>query len=200
MKSLKTVQVLFKIAKVISQIVFVCCVVGFCLCVVGIVSLALGAPVLKLGGVTIESFLADHTGLSNGTLYASLAAGAIVCIGMGVTAKFAVRYFKREQADGTPFTQDGAKELQRIGILSICLPLGAQILAQILHEILAAVLPDVGPLDMDFVGSVSLGIMLIVTAQICRYGADLATAKEKPAAVEEPAVMEAPAATEETEV
>lgn len=181
MQSLKTVQVLFKIAKVISQIVYICCIVGFCLCVVGVISLALGAPVLKLGGVTIESFLADHTGLSNGTLYASLAAGAIVCVGMGVTAKFAVRYFTREQADGTPFTVDGARELQRLGILSICLPLGANILAQIVHAALERVLPDVGPLDMDFVGSVSLGVMLIVTAQICKYGAALLEEKAEPA-------------------
>lgn len=199
MKSLKTVQVLFKIAKVVSQIVYVCCIVGFCLCVVGVIGLAFGAPILKLGGVTIDTMLVDRANLTQGTLYAHLAAGAIVCIGTGVTAKFAVRYFKREQADGTPFTHDGAKELQRLGILAICLPLGAQLLAQILHEILAAVRPDVGPLDMEFVGAVSLGVMLIVTAQICKYGADLAAAKDEPAVAEAPAAVEAPVATEETE-
>ena len=173
MKSLKTIQVLFKIAAVISKILFVCCIVGFCLCVCGIVSLALGAPTFKLGGVTIESFLTDRAGLSDGTLIAYLAAGLVFCVGTAVLAKLAQRCFDREQQAGTPFDSTFAGALQTLGILTICIPIGEQIAAQIVHSILEKALPDVAALELDPIGSVMLGVMLIVMAQICKYGAEL---------------------------
>ena len=42
-----------------------------------------------------------------------------ICAGEAVLAKFAEHYFKRELTDGTPFNLGGAKELMRLGILTI---------------------------------------------------------------------------------
>ena len=111
--------------------------------------------------------------MATGTLYALLAAGAILSTGEGILAKFASRYFERELSDGTPFTIGGAKELQRLGILAICLPLGTQILAQIVNSILSHTLAGAEAMNLDSFSSVSIGVMMIVMAQVCKYGAEL---------------------------
>lgn len=180
MKTLNTIQTISKIAMIVCKVISVLCIVGFCLCIVGIVSLAVGAPAMQFGGVTFESMMQHNTEMTTGSLYAVMTAGAIVCAGEAVLAKFALHYFKREQTDGTPFTSDGAKELLRLGILSLCIPVGTQILAQIAHTICANVMADVEPLELDMGGSVIVGALLIVMALLCRYGAELTAEKTAP--------------------
>lgn len=68
---------------------------------------------------------------------AALAAWLIVCAGEGILAWFAQRYFAAELADGTPFTEGGAKALNRLGILTICLPPGCATLADLAQAIIA---------------------------------------------------------------
>ena len=173
MKTLNTIQKLSKIGQVLSRIVFAFCIIGFCGCIVGILSMALGAPTLKIGGVTLESILSIEAGVTTGTVYAAMAVGMILCAGDAVLAKFAEHYFKRELADGTPFTFAGAKEMQRLGILTICLPIVTQIVAEIVHAVMEQTMQGVAPLQLDNDGSVTLGIMFIVLSLICRYGAEL---------------------------
>ena len=172
MKTLKTIQTLSKIGKILSKIMFIFCIVGFCGCIVGILSMALGAPTLKFGGVTLESILNTEAEVTVGTVYAAMAAGMILCAGEAVLAKFAEHYFKREFADGTPFSLDGAKEMQRLGILTICLPIGTQIIAEIVHAVMEQTMQGIAPLRLDNSGSVALGVMFLVMALICRYGAE----------------------------
>ena len=179
MNTLKTIQTLSKIGKIVSKIIFICCIVGFCGCLVGMISLAVGAPALKLGGVTLESVLQNEAGKTTGTLYAELAAAMILCAGEGVLAKFASRYFERELSDGTPFTSGGAKELLRLGILSICVPIGVRIAEQIVYAILKQVMTDVAPQDFDPAGSVAIGVTMLIAALLCRYGAELTAETEE---------------------
>jgi len=180
MKTLKTIQTLSKIGKVLSRIMFIFCIVGFCCCIVGILSMALGAPALKFGGVTLESILNTEAEVTVGTVYAALAVSMILCAGEAVLAKFAEHYFKRELADGTPFSIDGAKEMQRLGILTICIPIGTQIVAEIVHAVMEQTMQGVAPLQLDNAGSVALGIMFIVMALICHYGADVYEESKSP--------------------
>lgn len=172
MKTLKTIQTLSKIGKILSKIVFIFCIIGFCGCFIGILSMAFGAETLKFGGVTLESILNTEAEVTIGTVYAAMAAGMILCAGEAVLAKFAEHYFKRELADGTPFTFAGAKEMQRLGILTICLPIGTQIVAEIVHAVMEQAMQGVAPLRLDSAGSVALGVMFIIMSLICRYGAE----------------------------
>lgn len=178
MKTLNTIQKLSKIGKVLSRIVFIFCIIGFCGGVVGILSMALGAPTLKIGGVTLESILSMEAGVTTGTAYAAMAAGMILCAGEAVLAKFAEHYFKRELADGTPFDLGGAKELMRLGILAICIPIGTQIIAEIVYAVMEQTLHGVAPFQFDHSSSVALGVMFIVMSLGCRYGAELCEEKE----------------------
>ena len=136
MKTLNVIQKLSKIGKVLSKIMFIFCIIGFCGCIVGILSMALGAPTLKIGGVTLKSILNTEADVTVDTVYAAMATGMILCAGEAVLAKFAEHYFKRELADGTPFNLGGAREMQRLGILTICLPIGTQIVAEIVHAVM----------------------------------------------------------------
>jgi len=173
MKTLHTIQKLWKIGKALSTILFIFCIIGFCDCIVGILSMALGAPTLKIGDVTLEGILNTKAEVTIGTVYAAMAAGMILCAGEAVLARVAEHYFKRELADGTPFTFAGAKEMQRLGILTICLPIGTQIVAEIVYAVIEQAVQRVAPLRLDSSGSVALGVMFIVMSLICRYGADM---------------------------
>ena len=173
MKTLNTIQKLSKIGKVLSKIIFIFCIVNFCVCIVGILGMVFGAPTLKIGGVTLESILNTEAEVTVGTVYAAMAVGAILCAGEAILAKFAEHYFKHELSDGTPFTLAGAKKMQRLGILTICLPIGTQIIAEIAHAVIEQIMQSVEPLRLDNAGSVTLGIMFIVMSLICRYGADM---------------------------
>lgn len=170
-KTLNNIQKLSKIGKVLSRIVFIFCIIGFCGCVVGILSMA-------IGGVTLESILGIEAGVTAGTAYAAMAAGMILCAGEAVLSKFAEHYFKRELADGTPFNLGGAKELMRLGIFTICIPIGTQIIAEIVYAVMEQTLRGVAPLQLDHSGSVALGVMFIVMSLGCRYGAELREGKE----------------------
>lgn len=172
MNTLKTIQTLAKIGKILSKIIHVCCIVGFCGCIVGIVSLAIGAETFQLGGVTIHSMIENEAEMNMPTLYASMAVGLIFCAAEAVLCKFAELYFKHELADGEPFTMRGAKELMRLGILTIAIPLGTVIICSIGVSIADNVYPVIDKLSTGEFSSVGLGVMMIVLSLFCRCGAE----------------------------
>ncbi|MBR0163022.1 MAG: hypothetical protein IJQ02_17355 [Oscillospiraceae bacterium] len=171
--TLKTIQTLAKVGRILSKIIFVCCIVGFCGCIVGIVSLAIGAETFKLGGVTVHSMIENKAGMNLPTLYASMAVGLLFCAAEAVLCKFAEIYFKNELADETPFTLRGAKELMRLGVLTIAIPLGTVIVCSIGVAVADNIYPGIDKLSMGECSSVGLGVMMIVLSLFCRYGAEL---------------------------
>ena len=177
MNTLKTIQTLAKIGKVFSKIIFVCCIVGFCFCIAGIVSLALGAESFRLGGVSIRGIIENDAGMSTPALYVSIAVGAVCCAAEAVLSKFAEVYFRHELADGNPFTLRGAKELLRLGILTIAIPLGTVIVCSIGVAIAEVIYPGVDELSIGEFTSVGLGVMMIVLSLFCRYGAERSNGK-----------------------
>ena len=177
MNTLKTIQTLSKIGRILSKIVYICCVVGFCGCIIGIVSLGLGGEVFKLGGVTIHSIIDSHSHMSMPALYTAMAVGIVLCAAEAVLSKFAELYFKNELADGTPFTMRGAKELMRLGILTIIIPLGMVIVCSIGVAIADNFFPEIEKLSYDGYASVGLGVMMILLSLFCRYGAEVCDGK-----------------------
>lgn len=173
MKTIETIQTLSKIGKVLSKICYILGLIGAIGCAVGLVSLPFADPgVFKIGGVSIHSLIVNNAGIDLTSLYPAMTGAMIQCIGQLLLAKNAEKYFAHELAAGTPFTQDGAKELLRLGILAICLPLGCLILAEIVSGILAGFLNCGDLLKLENSGSVTLGIMFIVISILCRYGAE----------------------------
>lgn len=174
MKTLKTIQTLSKIGRILSKIIFICCVIGAAGCAIGMVSLPFAdTGVLKIGGVTVYGLIVNRTGIDLNSLYPLMTGAMLVCVGQAVTAKFAAGYFAHELTAGTPFTLAGAKELLRLGIITICVPLGALLLAQIVSGVMAEIIGCGEMLQLDGGDSVILGVMFLFMSLLCRYGAEL---------------------------
>ncbi len=173
MKSLKTIQTLSKIGRILSKIVFICCLVGIGSCVIGILGLAAGAAAIELGGETLESLLRRKADVSVGSLYVTIAVGIIMLAGVAVQAKFAERYFHRELADGTPFHADGAKELRRLGIVCVVTPVACRLAAELTYEIMKRTVSGVGHMRLNDLSSIGIGIAFLVFSLLCSYGASL---------------------------
>lgn len=179
MESLKTVQVFAKIGKILSQIVFVCCIIGVAGCVLALILLPIGAQLLDIEGATLNDYLIAYEGYSLDTLYATIASAMVIVAGECVTAKFAQLYFKRELKDGTPFTLRGAKEMLRLGIISVAVSVGSVIIAAIVKSVMAAALPavqleNVGDYEMSF-----YGLLFIVVSFVLRSATEFIAAKQK---------------------
>ena len=178
--TLKTIQVISKIAKIISKIVFVFCIVGASICLCGIATAAIGTEdILKIGNVTIKGIFDNNSTISMNDFYAGMVISCIMCIIGAILCKFYELYFKHELADGTPFTIKGAMELRRLGILNIALPLGGVILVSIIHGIMSHIMGDIKALSLDASSSVYIGIMFIVMSLIFKYGAEIISEKNQ---------------------
>lgn len=181
MKTLKTIQTLCRIGKVLSTIVYIFCIIGFCCCTVGFCCCVAGLKDLVIDGKTIDLILFENAGISMGDIYVAMALAALVCAGEAVLAKFAQHYFKRELTDGTPFTLGGAKELQRLGILTICIPIGTSIVCSIVYGIIAELTVVADSVNVEIDSNVVLGAVFILMALICRAGTELICAKNSEA-------------------
>ena len=82
---------------------------------------------------------------------------------------FAGGYFKTEQAEGTPFTENGADLIKKLGIRCIWMPIVYIVIASVLTVCLGAE----GGGDVSNLPSVITGIVLILASLIFRYGAEL---------------------------
>lgn len=172
MNTLKTIQTLAKIAKIVSKIVFICCIIGICGCIIGIICFAIGTETLKINGINIEEFLQSEAGISSGTLYCYMTAGVFICLGEGVVAKFAEIYFRHEISQGTPFFKEGVRELFRLGILTICMPLVAIIFADIAQSIIAHAIENSVALELNGSTSIGTGLSFLILSLLCKLGVE----------------------------
>ena len=97
----------------------------------------------------------------------------IVCAGQAVLAKFAETYFRNELQAGTPFTFGGAKELLRLGVLTLVIPTGCSVLGRIAAGFWNAEKAAALDLSFDNEASIVLGVMFLPGSLLCRYGAEL---------------------------
>lgn len=181
MKTLETIQTLAKIGKILSCIAFIFACIGFGGSVVGALSAAFGGGfAIKLGGVTIYDLFGGARYSELEGVCAALLGWMIVCAGEAVVAKFAELYFKRELAADTPFALSGAKELTRLGILTLAVPTGCTVLAAVVSGIAASFLRASEAMDVHFGNgaSIALGVMSLAAALLCRLGAEQAQVRQ----------------------
>ena len=172
MKTLAVIQTMAKIGRIVSKVLSVCCIVGLCISLVGIVSLALGVESFKLGGVTIQSMIENKADLNQPTLTAHLAVCAAFCAAYAFLCKAAETYFKNELADGTPFTQRGAREMLHLGILTAAVSLGTEIACSIGVSVAQRIAPGISDLPLDEYSSFGVGVAMIVLSLVLRCGAE----------------------------
>lgn len=166
MKSLETIQktckVFYVLAKIAMSLSFiwaglnaagvVCCIIWHGIGVPDLVAEILAK--YNIGEIkTIGVLLADFVfGITDGILFF-----------------FAARYLKRELADGTPFTAEGAKQVMSLGVKTIVMPLVAITVYAIIYACF-----DLSQYDkFSNATSVVLGIALILVSLILRHGAEI---------------------------
>lgn len=181
-KTLKRIQVLSKLGRILSTIVFVCSIVGAVGTVLGLFSLLLiGNKAFVIGGVTIHGMIETNSGTNMPTVYAAIVVGFICCLGEIFLAKMAKNYFSYELEVGTPFTLEGAKKLKKLGISAIVISVVCMILSGIAIAIVEAIamvtsFASVGDIDIDIQfadgSQIALGIMFIVMSLALRYMAE----------------------------
>lgn len=178
-KTLSTIQTISKIGKILSKIVFIFCIIGAIGSLIGFLSITLsGDKIMELGKIKIHGFVEISESINKGNIYTALSIGLIASIGSAVIAKLFERYFKNELDAGTPFTFDGSKELQQLGIISLGISIGVSILNGITAQIIKS-LTDGVTYEIEDSISINIGLCLVIliVSLICRYGAELTEKK-----------------------
>lgn len=169
MKSLETIQKTFKVFEVLTKVAYILCIVGAVVSGVGVLCAAVqynGGTVFSIIGEPLKIF-SDETNLlqKNVELLAATLMLASEAILLGLTRS----YLKSELADGTPFTETGAKQLQKLAIRFIWIPIAA-----IAGSEAIAIWQGVKSIgNIGNFGNVITGIVLVLVSLIFRYGAEL---------------------------
>ena len=192
MKTLETVQKLAKLGKFLSKLAYIISMIGAIGSLVGIVLLAtMGKDAIVVSGDTLKEMGEEIENLSMPMLYASCGVALAFSAAEAVIARLAVNYFTHELEDGTPFTQRGAKELMRLGIIDIAVSFGVSLVSGIAVSVMAQKYSELEQLDNNGM-SFSVGIAMIVVALLCRLGAELTEGKNTSAEVPAETPAEAP--------
>ena len=129
--------------------------------------------------------------MSKGAIYDALMVGAIGLLCEMYIAKKAVDYFTFELEEGTPFTEEGANKIKKLGINIIVAPIIATVISTICHVIISKLMDNVGDIDINYEISLTMGLVFLFLSAVFRYGASLekkGTKKpRKTKKVEEPA-------------
>ena len=171
-KSLKTVQTICKVCKVRAEIAFVLFVVIVALMLACGIFIGAGKmdALLSSGALVLDEML-QQSGVTQEYVTAVFICMTIIIVAEAVVAKFINVYFKHELKAGTPFTFEGAKEMLRLGIITIAVPVGASLAATIVFGIMAAG----SGLDREFNFEISLGLglMFLALSPLLKHGTEL---------------------------
>ncbi|MBP3609617.1 MAG: hypothetical protein J6J42_04700 [Lachnospiraceae bacterium] len=173
-KNLKAIQILAKIGKIISKVTFIVTVVCGIICL-AYLSALLGVQELRVGGTDLIAWLTKGNDMSLEAQYFACVSGVIVCIGQAVLCKFSYRYFKNELSAGTPFTNEGATEILRLGIITLVIPCVIVIAQEVARNVWFPGILEFATEDMTEMG---YGVMFILCSVFFRYGAELENGKQ----------------------
>lgn len=170
-KSLNTVQKICKVCKVLAEIAFVLFVVIVALMLAAAIFTGTGNfdALLLSGGVVLDDML-QQTGVTQDYMVAVFVCLTIIIAAEAVVAKFINVYFKHELKAGTPFTFEGAKEMLRLGIITIAVPVGASVISAIYLTVVTA---DSGDWNFSVKISLGMGLMFLALSPLLKHGTEL---------------------------
>lgn len=192
-KSLNTIQKICKVCKILAEIAFVLLIVGTVLMAACGVFIGMGnlEAMLSSGMVNIDDML-RQSGTTQEYITAVFISLAVVMAAEAVVAKFINVYFKHELKAGTPFTFEGAKEMLRLGIITLAVPIGASIVAAIVIAVMSGPADGNGEISINI--SLGLGLVFLALSPLLRHGTEL---RLKAQYAEEKLAEEKPADSEE---
>lgn len=173
MRSLITIQKTFKVFKTLSMIAMIVSFIAAGTALLGLLCVIEWQSEGMLGfGKNVMAFTGT-TSLE--PAICALLSDAVLALTDGFLFLFAWRYFKTEQADGTPFTHNGADQIRNLGIKTIVMPLVAVIISAAIYGCFGMTNAP----DWSNAVSVELGIVLILASLVFHYGAELEAIKKE---------------------
>ncbi len=176
MNSLITVRKIFKVLYIISIVLTVLMAVA--------VAGAMLAAVVMLTVPSLEDMLSGIViGIPEGEeidaieLALTAFAGAVVTAGEFVIMLFAMRYLKRVNSVGTPFTYVGASELLRLGVIAITVPFGTSFISGFI-----LIFANIGT-NVETSADITFGIILLLLSYVFKYGAALEAERARLASI-----------------
>ena len=175
-KSLKIIQTIAKVLKIICQVLFILGIIGAAGGVLGVLSMGL-VQILQMDEEILQYIGEFDVTLNMPTAYFGCVAGALACVGECVVIKLTQKYLENELKAGTPFTFDGAKELMKVGIISILVSLIGSALVGGVYGIFYLFNPTMAELNFEFGMDIGAGLSMIFLSVIFKYGAQVLTEK-----------------------
>lgn len=169
MNSLQKIQNAFRIIQILTKIAYIFTIIGAACCAIGavcVMAMHSGEQVFRFFG---ESVIFIREGEKINQIMATLLSVVVLLSTDAVLLYFSGQYFIMEQAQGTPFTNEGADLLKKLGIRCIYMP----IVAIVISAVITACLGAEGNKDVSNLPGVVTGILLLLASLICRYGAEL---------------------------
>ena len=173
MESLKTIQKVSKIGKVFSKVIFILCLVSLIVFVIGGLCVYLLPSNIEITKDSLPFLEESNINVSKNSVYDALIVASIGVITALIVAKKAEEYFEFELQEGTPFTEEGAKKIKKLGLTVIFAPIIASIVSLIIHIIIKALLGDVGEIEINYDVSITMGLVFLFLSAVFRYGAAL---------------------------
>lgn len=187
MKSLKVIQVLFRIARILALIAFILCIIGASGCFIATIVLAIIKDMPIVQGQTFAEFLASK-GIEFGAVITYVIFGMLTCGFNIFLAKYSELFFLRELKAGTPFTKDMVKDMRKYGLVYIIVSVAATVVLAITYGVIAIFVKSLSKYDYSYhVGSIIYGLFFIILSLFCDYGAerDEELAKSAPQEIEQ---------------
>ena len=159
MQELKSVQIVVKIARILSIILLVCYIIA---AVGGTFSLVLinAMKGMDINGQTFEKVLEESAKMSLVTINSVVTSALIFCVVGCVLAVMAIKVFKAELKLGTPFVESWAKRLLNFGIIEVCVSVGVGIVVAAVQS--AFIRAGAVRYDFSSGGMLATGLFFIV--------------------------------------
>ena len=128
-KSLRAIQILAKIARIIFMIIFVACIVGAAGCLIGFIVLPIVQNIVVDGnGKTVADVMIENRVLP-ANVYGSMTAGIIGCGGGIALGWINQKFYQEEIALGTPFEIGIVKKMRKVAIINIVVSASVSLLS-----------------------------------------------------------------------
>jgi len=176
-KSLSNILTVFKVARIVAKVVGILCIVGAGGCILGI-------AMLPLVGVAMVSPMLNEAGVELASVYGACIVGLITCAGEAVFALMAERYCGNVLTAQTPFTEEGAKESFRLGLVSIIISLAISLVSGIAVAVVALIASEANEANMGASVSLTTGLFFMFLSLVFRHGAELRSSATEVPAVE----------------
>lgn len=176
MRSLRRIQILVKICRVVCYILFACFIAGAAGCVLAIPIYGLIKDIDLGNGQTIAIELAKYNITTNG-VYTMLASGIFGC-GVGIFLSiYTAQFFKKVIDEGTPFKRSVVKETRIAGLVNVLVNLGASIMIGVGFGIARGIDKGIGTLSNYYGFSIVFGLVLLLLSLFIEYPVELEETK-----------------------